>query len=276
MGYRERAPELEWNYLKNAVKKQNKSKLKISDDGSYIINEKGKRIARNIIRDHRGYGGYNNNTPLLFWNGWAHHLDRVQDLCHKLIARKNQYFRDNLEPLMLKLLGNKKETSVWYERPGKDTLACYRLSKRDPDYSLMNRLAEDDPYRKQKHFISWSYDHIPSFASDLPEWQLPRSSDEGQKLNKMLDYHTDLGLRLTKANHCLHMCITMRLEEQAKKYGAGDLIRFKIGSVEYTFQRSDSYYSWTFLGRVSHEIDINSLTPKIHPNEMWQYELYRR
>lgn len=255
-----------WKYLekKGAYKKG----VELSKDGSFFVDSKGQTVARHITPsfERREIG--------LLWFGWFHRLDRVQKIISALNKRSLDFFEQKLEPALQKLVGNKKQATVWFD--GEKALRCYNIELRPTDYFIQRMRSKKDRHKYKKETFSWSQSALSPDLKDFPPCQLPVASPEGNEFHALLEYSNDLYARLRRAESYLYCGIHYRLDELAEDYGVGDLVRFTIGQKPYIFKRTDKYRDWEQLSGEIEELDFSALPLKLPTSsEIWKYEHLR-
>lgn len=266
-GHRDNPLLKDWKYLQK--KKAGAKGNKLSEDGDYILDKNGKVVCKHITRcDDRGGMG-------LFWLGWITRLERIQSLVVRLAKQQGEVWDNHIEPLMNEILGKKKQRTVWVV--SEKGLFGYAIEKRPYDHYLSRQLSKKAREELKKDTFAWSY-RTPDGTDNLHLCQLPPPSIEGVRLHELLERRETIWRRLRLAQNVLAQCVNMRLSALSETYGAGDIIRFKIGTHTLTFKRASEYNSWETLSGVIDDLDIYAVKPNVpHWSENWRYEhLYNR
>lgn len=261
---------LKWKYWENKGVYKAGTKYKVSEDGAWIVDPKGKRIARNITRT------YQDRSIGLLWYGWYHQLERLQALHLGLKKRMSRHYHEVLEPLLFKILGDKTEATVWFERPTRDNKYRLRscvISKRDLSHIDFQFREKEDPIIKRGYSVSWSENGASATVTNLPVCQQPQPQAIGTLLRDTLDYRDDLNSRTWRVAAVFQEAIQSRLATIGDNYVANSIIEFKIADQTYIFKRLETYKAWEQIGTKVNQVDLMNLSCEMpHGYDSYKYQ----
>lgn len=256
--------------------------VKLDPTLSYIVDDKGKRLAKNLVSSNRGY---NHEHESLFWEGWYSRLDHVGEVVAKAYANAQKY-HDYMIAELAKLVPNdESRRRVYYLRGSHIASARPMLHY----FEIWRDYSQYGPYGKEreKQIIYSENDHLtfgPQTSLDgecikfanivqyagwndiVNGWE--NGFPEGAHLLHIFNLNRTKWRRYHQAKSTLRRVLTAKLEVLAAQFKPGDLLEFTIAGKTYRYERKDErlgndYKKWLEVtGKPIQKLDISGILPE--------------
>lgn len=218
--------------LLNYNKKINKRFSEIDPTNSFVLDNKGNRVGKFIVRK---YFGYSNN---MLWAGWYTRLERLVILSEKLKKRHEDYWKNVFKPLIVK---------AWEKRPPGANCRVIPYHEKDNDYWI-----EISPY--EDCFSYSTYNSNPHYKGDPlspqnPNWEnvyIGRNNPEEALEFLRVKFTCDHKHRMyDRVEGVILGIIYDKIEELSKEeYPPGSVLEFTIAGRRFLYHRETNGNGW--------------------------------